>query len=119
MAAEWVMPEQLRVSTSAFFFNDAVLTLSVSLHALLWRAPVLYAAKRRQTGNVGNFLRLHPQRVLFGDGRGAMVGALATQIIFSTSCVYCIVRPPSFAQRPAIHRIPQTWAITQPREILL
>ena len=114
MAAEWVMPEQPRVSTSASSMMP-FLTFSVSLHAPCCGAHQPTPCVKPEMSVISFACTQLPSS---GMGAGPWLGPLATQIIFSTSCVYCIVRPPSFAQKTGDSPI-QTWAITQPREILL
>jgi hypothetical protein len=64
MAAEWVMPEQPIVSTSASWMTPFLDVERQLAGALLRRAP---ADAVRKTGNVLDFLGLHPL-ALFGDG---------------------------------------------------
>ena len=72
MAAEWVMPEQPMVSTSASSMTPCFDVEGQFAGALLGRAP---ADAVGQAGDVLDLLCLHPL-ALFGDRRGAMVGAL-------------------------------------------
>ena len=92
MAAEWVMPEQPMVSTSASSITPSF-TLSVSLHAPLLRSAPAYAVGK--TFDILDFLCLDPLPFLREWVRGPCSNLpdtpLATQIIFSTSFEYCIL----------------------------
>ena len=72
IAAEWVMPEQPMVSTSASSMTPFLTFRRQLAGALLRRAPAHTVGIAR---DVLDFLRLNPLS-LFRDGRGAVVRAL-------------------------------------------
>ena len=86
MAAEWVMPEQPRVSTRHSSMMPS-LTFSVSLQAPCWGAHQPTPCVRPEMSLISLACTHLPSS---GMGAGPWYAPLATGHMFSTSAVYCM-----------------------------